>query len=48
MAARLGIGRLGIAVATLTLALVLWYVLTTLTGIISAARFASPAEVWSA
>src|SRR6478672_801802 len=48
MAARLGIGRLGIAVATLTLALVLWYVLTTLTGIISPARFASPAEVWSA
>jgi len=48
MAARLGTGRLGIAVATLSLALVVWFVLTTLTGTISPARFASPAEVWSA
>ncbi len=36
------------AVATLSVALVLWYALTTLTGVISPARFASPGDVWAA
>jgi taurine transport system permease protein len=48
MAARRHAGRAPIAVATLAAVLVLWYVLTTLTGAIAPARFASPAEVWSA
>jgi len=48
MAARRHLGRAQMAVATLATALVLWYVLTTLTGAIAPARFASPAEVWSA
>jgi NitT/TauT family transport system permease protein/taurine transport system permease protein len=42
------IGRAQIAAATLAVVFVLWYVLTTLTGVIAPARFASPAEVWSA
>jgi taurine transport system permease protein len=41
-------GRSQMAVATLVTVLVLWYALTTLTGVIAPARFASPAEVWSA
>jgi NitT/TauT family transport system permease protein/taurine transport system permease protein len=48
MAARLHLGRTHMAIATLAMVLVLWYVLTTLTGVIAPARFASPAEVWSA
>jgi len=48
MAARRGPGRAQIAVATLVVVLVLWYVLTTLAGVIAKSRFASPAEVWSA
>ena len=48
MAARRQFGRAQMAVATLVAVLALWYVLTTLTGAIAPARFASPAEVWSA
>jgi taurine transport system permease protein len=48
MAARRQSGRAQMAVATLVTVLLLWYVLTTLTGVIAPARFASPAEVWSA
>ena len=48
MAARRGLGRTQMAVATLATALVLWYALTTLTGVISPSRFATPGEVWSA
>ena len=48
MAARRDLGRAQIAVATLAITLVLWYVLTTLTGVISPSRFATPREVWSA
>jgi NitT/TauT family transport system permease protein/taurine transport system permease protein len=48
MAARRRSGRAQIAVATLAVTLALWYALTTLTGVIAPARFASPAEVWSA
>ena len=36
------------AAATLAALLVLWYALTTLTGTIAPARFASPSEVWAA
>ena len=45
MPARRRSGRAQIAVATLAVTLALWYVLTTLTGVIAPARFASPAEV---
>jgi len=48
MAARRQFGRAQIAGATLAIVLALWYVLTTLTGVIAPARFASPGEVWSA
>lgn len=48
MAARRGFGRAGMAVATLSVVLALWYALTTVTGVISPARFASPVQVWSA
>ena len=48
MAARRDVGRAQVAVATLATVLALWYVLTTLTGVIAPARFASPGEVWSA
>jgi taurine transport system permease protein len=48
MAAHGGLGRAGMAVATLSVVFVLWYVLTTLTDVISPARFASPGQVWSA
>jgi len=48
MAARHGLGRAGTAVATLAVALALWYALTTVTGVISPARFASPGEVGAA
>ena len=47
MAARRRFGRTQIAVATVLGTFALWYVLTA-TGVISAARFASPREVWAA
>jgi taurine transport system permease protein len=37
-----------IGVATIALAFALWWILTSLTGIVSAARFPTPAEVWDA
>jgi taurine transport system permease protein len=48
MAVPKGPGRTQVAVATLAVAFAAWYALTTLTGVISPARFATPAEVWSA
>lgn len=43
--ARTGLTRLGTAVLALALVLALWHVLTAMTGIISPARFPTPAEV---
>ena len=40
--------RLGTVVLTLAIVLALWHLLTAVTGIISPARFATPAEVGSA
>jgi NitT/TauT family transport system permease protein/taurine transport system permease protein len=37
-----------VSASALAVALVLWYVLTSLTGVIGAARFPAPGEVWSA
>ncbi|MFZ4809033.1 MAG: ABC transporter permease [Hyphomicrobiaceae bacterium] len=39
--------RGGIGLATVAAVLVLWWVLTTVTGIVSSARFPSPAEFWA-
>ncbi len=40
--------RTVVGLATVGVALLLWWVLTTLTGVISAARFPAPREVWDA
>ena len=48
MTGQRGLGRAAMAVVTLSAVLALWYLLTTVTGTISAARFASPVEAWSA
>lgn len=42
------IARLGTLALTLAIVLVLWHLLTAVTGIISPERFATPAEVWQA
>jgi NitT/TauT family transport system permease protein/taurine transport system permease protein len=47
-AARALAARLGAVVLTLAIVLALWHLLTAVTGIISPARFATPAEVGSA
>jgi NitT/TauT family transport system permease protein/taurine transport system permease protein len=47
-ASRAVAARLGTAVLTLVIVLALWHLLTAVTGIISPARFATPAEVGSA
>lgn len=42
------VGRRGwIGLSTIAAVLVLWWVLTTVTGIVSSARFPSPAEFWA-
>ena len=48
MAVRRALGRAPITAAPFAIALALWYALTTLTGVISPARFATPGEVWTA
>lgn len=48
MAVRRALGRAQIPVVTFAIAFALWYALTTLTGVISPARFATPGEVWTA
>lgn len=48
MGSRRAFGRVGMAVLTLSVVLALWYTLTTLTGVISPARFPSPREVGAA
>ena len=45
---RSAIARIGTAALTLAIVLVLWHLLTAVTGIISPARFATPAEVGAA
>ena len=47
-ASRALVARLGTVVLTLAIVLALWHLLTAVTGIISPARFATPAEVGSA
>ena len=48
MGAWRGLGRVGMALLTLSVVLALWYVLTSLTAVISPARFPSPGEVAAA
>lgn len=48
MAAWRSPGRAAMAIATLSVVLVLWYTLATLTGVVPPARFPSPGQVWSA